>query len=177
MALWNQEASAALHSFTRIPTSQSGVWSSHLSYWCVKCDITHTGVIAVGMLHTLGTWGKTSQVFREKHNMPHCLHQRLGTQFGSAVDLPLCLARYLPRTMIRHKVTKTTTATTPPIKAWSVPCCPKAFGSEEGRRERTRGGEVRRSAMGWSEGRGAAEGSGREKTERGGSTICRSFLL
>lgn len=56
--------------------------------------------------------------------------------WGSAVDLPLCLARYLPRTMIRHKVTKTTTATTPPIKAWSVPCCPKAFGSDERRRER-----------------------------------------
>lgn len=50
--------------------------------------------------------------------------------------LPLCLARYLPRTMIRHKVTKTTTATTPPIKAWSVPCCPRALGSEERRRER-----------------------------------------
>lgn len=119
-----------------------------LSYRCVKCDLTHTGVIAVGMLHTLGTWGKTSQVFGEKHNMPHCLHQRLGTQFGSAVDLPLCLARYLPRTMIRHKVTKTTTATTPPIKAWSVPCCPKAFGSEERRREREREA-VRFAARRW----------------------------
>lgn len=50
----------------------------------------------------------------------------------SAVVLPLCLARYLPRTMIKHKVTKTTTATTPPIKAWSVPCCPTALGSEGG---------------------------------------------
>lgn len=44
--------------------------------------------------------------------------------------LPLCLAKYLPRTIIRHSVMKTTTATTPPIKAWSGPCCPSAFGSE-----------------------------------------------
>lgn len=94
-------------------------------------------MIAVCVLYTLGTWAKTSQVLREKHSMPRCHHQ---PQFGSTVDLPLCLARYLPRTMIRHKVTKTTTATTPPIKAWSVPCCPKAFGSEERRRER--GGEA-----------------------------------
>lgn len=65
-----------------------------------------------------------------------------------AVFLPLCLARYLPRTMIRHKVTKTTTATTPPIKAWSVPCCPTALGSEGARRRekqrRADEGEVRR---------------------------------
>lgn len=47
--------------------------------------------------------------------------------------LPLCLARYRPRTIIRHSVMKTTTATTPPIKAWSGPCCPKALGSEETR--------------------------------------------
>lgn len=50
--------------------------------------------------------------------------------------IPLCLARYLPRTMIKHKVTKTTTATTPPIKAWSVPCCPRALGSEERQRDK-----------------------------------------
>lgn len=101
-----------------------------------KSDISHTTMIAAGVLYTLGTWGKTLQALREKHNTPRCLHQPRGAQLGSAMDLPLCLARYLPSTMIRHKVTKTTTATTPPIKAWSVPCCPKALGSEERRRER-----------------------------------------
>lgn len=55
--------------------------------------------------------------------------------------LPLCLARYRPRTIIRHKVMKTTTATTPPIKAWSGPCCPKAFGSKNKRET-----EVQRTA-------------------------------
>ena len=40
--------------------------------------------------------------------------------------------------MIKHKVTKTTTATTPPIKAWSVPCCPRALGSEERQRDKQR---------------------------------------
>ncbi len=40
--------------------------------------------------------------------------------------------------MIKHKVTKTTTATTPPIKAWSVPCCPTAFGSDETQRRETK---------------------------------------
>lgn len=60
------------------------------------------------------------------------------TQVWSAVVLPLCLARYLPRTMIKHKVTKTTTATTPPIRAWSVPCCPRALGSEKGQRQRNK---------------------------------------
>lgn len=50
--------------------------------------------------------------------------------------LPLCLARYRPRTIIKHKVMKTTTATTPPIKAWSGPCCPKALGSETQQIER-----------------------------------------
>lgn len=44
--------------------------------------------------------------------------------------LPLCLARYRPRAIIKHKVMKTTTATMPPIKAWSGPCCPRALGSE-----------------------------------------------
>lgn len=44
--------------------------------------------------------------------------------------LPLCLARYRPRRIIEHSVTKTTTATIPPIRAWSGPVCPaKAFGS------------------------------------------------
>lgn len=52
--------------------------------------------------------------------------------------LPLCLARYRPRTIIKHKVMKTTTATTPPIKAWSGPCCPKAFGSERRQGDRRR---------------------------------------
>lgn len=55
-------------------------------------------------------------------------HQRKSVQTTS---LPLCLARYRPRTIIRHNVMKTTTATTPPIKAWSGPCCPKALGSEK----------------------------------------------
>lgn len=55
---------------------------------------------------------------------------------GSVWVLPLCLAKYLPRTMIKHNVTKTTTATTPPIKAWSVPCWPRALGSEERSKER-----------------------------------------
>ena len=49
--------------------------------------------------------------------------------------LPLCLARYRPRTIIKHKVMKTTTATTPPIRAWSGPCCPRALGSEMSQRE------------------------------------------
>lgn len=53
--------------------------------------------------------------------------------------LPLCLARYRPRTIIKHKVIKTTTATTPPIRAWSGPCCPKALGSETDREGEKRG--------------------------------------
>lgn len=84
----------------------------------------------------LGDLGKAfRRVSWEKRNMLGCFHRPCGTQLGSAVDLPLCLARYLPRTMIRHRVTKTTTATTPPIRAWSVPCCPRALGSAERRRE------------------------------------------
>lgn len=46
--------------------------------------------------------------------------------------LPLCLARYRPRRIIEHSVTKTTTATIPPIRAWSGPVCVKPFGSREG---------------------------------------------
>lgn len=51
--------------------------------------------------------------------------------FASFVKyVPLCLARYRPRRIIEHNVTKTTTATIPPIRAWSGPVCPaKAFGS------------------------------------------------
>lgn len=65
--------------------------------------------------------------------------------------------------MIKHKVTKTTTATTPPIKAWSVPCCPTALGSEEGETDRETKkadegvalrGEVRRARAGGGGGRG-----------------------
>lgn len=70
--------------------------------------------------------------------MLHLFHKPWETQVWSTVVLPLCLARYLPRTMIKHKVTKTTTATTPPIKAWSVPCCPTALGSEERQTEKQR---------------------------------------
>lgn len=33
----------------------------------------------------------------------------------------MCLMRYLPRTMSRHRRMKTMTATTPPITAWSMP--------------------------------------------------------
>ena len=33
---------------------------------------------------------------------------------------PLCLMRYLPRTMRRQSRMKTMTATTPPITAWST---------------------------------------------------------
>lgn len=35
--------------------------------------------------------------------------------------VPLCLMRYLPRTMRRQSKIKTMTATTPPITAWSTP--------------------------------------------------------
>lgn len=122
---------------------------------------------AAGVVYTLGTWGKTSQVFREP-------------QLASTLDLPLCLARYLPRTMIRHKVTKTTTATTPPIKAWSVPCCPKAFGSEGRQGERERENGAMRAMLGHvterRSSRGAVEDR-RAKTEQVGQTICRSFPL
>lgn len=58
--------------------------------------------------------------------------------------LPLCLARYRPRTIIKHKVMKTTTATTPPIKAWSGPCCPKALGSERRQGDRRRNKIIRK---------------------------------
>lgn len=46
--------------------------------------------------------------------------------------VPLCLARYRPRTMMKHRVMKTTTATTPPMRAWSGPCCVRALGSGGG---------------------------------------------
>lgn len=70
----------------------------------------------------------TVHIFSRKE---HCYSSEIKSPL-----LPLCLARYRPRTIIKHKVMKTTTATTPPIKAWSGPCCPKAFGSEIRQRQR-----------------------------------------
>ena len=61
-------------------------------------------------------------------------------------SLPLCLARYRPRAMIKHKVMNTTTATTPPINAWSGSCCPGALGSGEREVERERERERERES-------------------------------
>src|SRR4029434_9247951 len=36
---------------------------------------------------------------------------------------PLCLAKYLPRTMRAHRMANITTATTPPMTAWSTERC------------------------------------------------------
>lgn len=103
----------------------------------------------------------------------------------SAVVLPLCLARYLPRTMIKHKVTKTTTATTPPIKAWSVPCCPTALGSEEGETDRETKkadegvvlrGEVRQVRAG-AGGLGVAQDRRRQNRAKQRKMISRSLPL
>lgn len=43
-------------------------------------------------------------------------------QESLGAELPLCLAKYRPKTMRRHNMAKTTTATTPPITAWSNLC-------------------------------------------------------
>lgn len=67
---------------------------------------------------------------REKHSwVKSCLASKRDRSSTKSI-LPLCLARYRPRRIIEHSVTKTTTATIPPIRAWSGPVCPaKAFGS------------------------------------------------
>lgn len=79
--------------------------------------------------------------------------------------------------MIKHKVTKTTTATTPPIKAWSVPCCPTALGSEERQREKQREqmkapvGEVREPGQ-----RNGKRQTIQNRTRRKRKIISSSFL-
>lgn len=89
--------------------------------------------------------------------------------------LPLCLARYLPRTMIKHKVTKTTTATTPPIKAWSVPCCPTALGSE-GARQREKQRRADEGEVSRGESRQGRAGQGSRQNRRRRRRRGRSFL-
>lgn len=70
----------------------------------------------------------------QQSQLKSCLASRSDWTSTKSV-LPLCLARYRPRRIIEHSVTKTTTATIPPIRAWSGPVCPaKAFGSR-GRRK------------------------------------------
>lgn len=59
----------------------------------------------------------------------------------TAGALPLCLAKYRPRTMSAHRMANMTTATTPPMRAWSIFCGAPSPALESEKKKRGGGDE------------------------------------